>query len=208
MTTFYFIRHGQTDANVSGIKQGTINDERTHLTATGINQVAQLHAAFALDFADALFCSPLDRTRETAAILNQDAKLPVTLDDRLLEISYGSWDGKRNADLLAAFPNVFDQTLQDVLPSYVDYATGGESFAAVRKRVANFMADRAAENPDGQIICVTHGFTVKAAALVALQPENPMTLPEPDNASVTKITLKSDGRYFVWYYNRTSSSAF
>lgn len=202
MTTFYFIRHGQTDANALGIKQGTINDDRTHLTALGQQQAAALHDHFALDFADALYVSPLDRTRETAAILNQDANLPVQLDARLLEISYGSWDGRMNAELLATHPEVFDPTLLDVLPSYVDVATDGETFAAVQERVRDFMTDIARQQPDGQIVCVTHGFTVKAAALVALKPSDPMTLPEPDNTSVTKITLDAAGRYFVWYYNR------
>lgn len=201
MTTFYFIRHGQTDANAMGLKQGTINDERTHLTTRGQQQAAQLCARFDISFADRLYVSPLDRTRETAAILNQDAQLPLQTDDRLLEISYGSWDGQRNADLMAAHPEVFDTVLQDVLPSYTEVAVGGETFAQVETRVAAFMQEVAATLPDGNIIVVTHGFTVKAAALVATQAPNPMSLPEPTNTSVTKIQL-TGGRYFVWSYNQ------
>ncbi len=203
MTTFYFIRHGQTDANAMGLKQGTINDSRTHLTATGRAQAQQLADHFDIRFADALFVSPLDRTQETAAILNATATLPVTLDDRLLEISYGSWDGQLNADLIATHPDVFDATLKDVLPTYVEIAVGGESFDQVTTRVQHFMTDLQAQFPDGNFIVVTHGFTVKAAAMVALQPRDPMSLPEPENTSVTKITF--DGtRYFTWYYNRLS----
>lgn len=199
MTTFYFIRHGQTDANAMGLKQGTINDERTHLTALGKQQATTLHAQFDISFADQLYVSPLDRTRETAAILNQDAQLPITLDARLLEISYGSWDGQLNSALMAAHPEVFDQALQDVLPTYVNVATGGETFTQVQTRVKAFMQDVAATHPDGQIICVTHGFTVKAAALVALQPTDPMSLPEPANTSITKIECIDD-RFFLHVY--------
>ncbi|WDF82790.1 histidine phosphatase family protein [Lacticaseibacillus pabuli] len=205
MTTFYFIRHGQTDANALGLKQGIINDERTHLTAKGRAQAQQLHDQFDISFADALYVSPLDRTRETAAILNTDAQLPEVTDPRLLEISYGSWDGRSNADLMTRYPDVFDPTLRDVLPSYTSIATDGESFEAVQRRVQDFMRSTSAEYPDGKIIVVTHGFTVKAAALVALQPRNPMSLPEPENTSVTKIELAND-RYFVWYYNRFNSA--
>jgi probable phosphoglycerate mutase len=201
MTTFYFIRHGQTDANAMGLKQGTINDERTHLTALGQQQANHLRAHFDISFADRLYVSPLDRTRETAAILNQDAQLPTQVDDRLLEISYGNWDGQQNAALMAAHPEVFDPVLQDVLPSYTNIATNGETFAQVEARVAAFMQEVATAHPDGQIIVVTHGFTVKAAALVATQAPNPMSLPEPANTSVTKIQL-ADGRYFVWGYNQ------
>ena len=207
MTTFYFIRHGQTDANALGLKQGIINDDRTHLTATGRQQAAQLHAQFPIGFADALYVSPLDRTRETAAILNTDAHLPETTDSRLLEISYGSWDGQLNSELMAAHPEVFDPTLRDVLPSYVHVATDGETFEAVINRVQNFMADVTAQQPTGKIIVVTHGFTAKAAALVALQPDDPMSLPEPENTSVTKIEL-ANNRYFVWYYNRFNANLY
>jgi probable phosphoglycerate mutase len=208
MTNFYFIRHGQTDANALGLKQGIINDERTHLTAKGKVQAQKLHEQFAIEFADALYVSPLDRTRETAAIINQTAQFPATQDARLLEISYGSWDGQLNADLMQAHPEVFDPTLKDVLPSYVNVATDGETFTAVQQRVANFMQDVASKYPNGNIICVTHGFTVKAAALVALNPVNPMSLPEPENTSVTKITLDAQGEYFVWYYNRFDATTY
>lgn len=35
MTTFYFVRHGQTLANAAGLKQGQINSDITHLNDTG-----------------------------------------------------------------------------------------------------------------------------------------------------------------------------
>ena len=129
MTTFYFIRHGQTTANATGLKQGTINDERTHLTETGHAQATHLAAQFDVANMTALFVSPLDRTQETAAHLHTD--LPMQLDARLLEISYGQWDGQQNADLQVKYPEVFDQTLNDVLPTYTQIATDGETFEHV-----------------------------------------------------------------------------
>ena len=42
MTELYIIRHGQTAANVAGLKQGTIDDERTYLSETGIAQAKEL----------------------------------------------------------------------------------------------------------------------------------------------------------------------
>ncbi|WP_461214490.1 histidine phosphatase family protein [Lacticaseibacillus sp. GG6-2] len=207
MTTFYFIRHGQTTANALGLKQGTINDERTHLTQKGQDQARHLAQQFPLTNIAALFVSPLDRTQETAALLDPQGRLQHQLDQRLLEISYGSWDGQANADLRAAYPAVFDPVLNDVLPSYVDVAVDGETFAQVQQRVADFMRTTAASYPDDNVVCVTHGFTVKAAALVALQPKDPMTLPEPDNTSVTKLSLKND-KYYLWYYNRFDAQTY
>ncbi|WP_125709181.1 histidine phosphatase family protein [Lacticaseibacillus porcinae] len=205
MTTFYFVRHGQTTANATGLKQGTINDDRTHLTALGHAQATHLADQFDVSNMDALFVSPLDRTQETAAHLHTD--LQPQLDKRLLEISYGSWDGQQNADLQAKYPEVFDQTLNDVLPTYTTVASDGESFDQVQARIADFMADVETRYPNGNVVCVTHGFTVKSAALVALQPQDPMSLPEPDNTSVTKIA-KSGDHYYLWYYNRFDAQTY
>ncbi|MFD1393368.1 histidine phosphatase family protein [Lacticaseibacillus jixianensis] len=202
MTTFYFIRHGQTTANTLFIKQGIINDARTHLTATGKQQAARLAASFDMSGCAAMLVSPLARTQETAAILNAKAHLPIILDRRLLEISYGKWDGQNNHELERKFPDVYDPILHDVLPTYVKYATDGETFTAVVARVRAFMAAQTAAYPDQSLVVVTHGFTVKAAALAVLKPTDPMTLPEPDNTSVTKITQTASGAAQLWYYNR------
>lgn len=203
MTTFYCVRHGQTTANAQNLKQGTINTAITQLNAVGEQQAQALHATFDISFADRLICSPLDRTKATAAILNHGRDLPVTTDARLLEISYGQWDGQANDTLKAEYPQYFDAALQDVLPSYVEIATAGETFDQVVTRVQDFLMTTATAHPDEQIIVVTHGFTVKAMALAVLQPQDPMSLPEPENTSVTKITVNPTmQRMYLSYYNR------
>lgn len=58
MTDFYFIRHGQTTANIQGLKQGTMNTEITELNETGLAQAANLRDHFDISFADQLVASP------------------------------------------------------------------------------------------------------------------------------------------------------
>lgn len=55
MTELYIIRHGQTAANVAGLKQGTIDDERTYLSETGIAQAKGTGRRLGPDW----FCRPL-----------------------------------------------------------------------------------------------------------------------------------------------------
>jgi Fructose-2,6-bisphosphatase len=62
MTEFYLIRHGQTNANATGLKQGTINSEITYLNDTGKKQIQTLADNFDISFADRLIHSPLRRT--------------------------------------------------------------------------------------------------------------------------------------------------
>ena len=203
MTEFYFIRHGQTKANVLKMKQGTIYTEITYLNENGQKQAQNLADHFDISFADQIICSPLNRTKQTTEILNQVAKLPVTYDKRLLEISYGEWDGQKNADLRKLHPDAYNDYLNDVLPLYVKYAPHGEKFADVIDRVHDFMISTTEKFPNDKIICVTHGFTVKAAALDVLQPKDVMSLPEPRNTSITKIiALPKSNEFYLDYYNQ------
>jgi len=202
MTEFYLIRHGQTAANVMKMKQGTINTKMTYLNKNGQKQAQTLANNFDISFADRIICSPLHRTEQTTDILNQQAHLPVSFDKRLLEISYGQWDGQKNADLRKIHPDAYNDYWDDVLPIYVKYATDGETFDGVINRVHDFLIDTMHQYPDEKIICVTHGFTVKAAALDVLKPKDPMSLPEPGNTSVTKIIGLSDQEFYLEYYNQ------
>lgn len=202
MTQFYFIRHGQTKANVLKMKQGTINSEITYLNDNGQKQAETLRDHFDISFADRIISSPLDRTKQTTEILNQKAQLPVSFDKRLLEISYGQWDGQKNADLRKQHPDAYNNYWDDVLPMYVKYAQDGETFDDVINRVHEFLIEATNKYPNDKIICVTHGFTIKASALDVLKPKDPMSLPEPRNTSVTKITSVSDKEFYLEYYNQ------
>lgn len=202
MTELYLIRHGQTNANAQGLKQGTINSDITYLNEVGLAQAQNLAQKFDISFADRIICSPLERTKKTASILNASHDLPITYDERLLEISYGQWDGQKNSDLRAKYPDVFNFYWNDVLPSYVKYATDGEKFEDVIARVHDFRLDMLDKYPDEKIIVVTHGFTVKAFALDTLRPNDLMSLPEPKNTSVTKIVALSKDETYLEYYNQ------
>lgn len=203
MTEFYLVRHGQTNANATGIKQGSINSKMTHLNDVGKKQVGDLHKTFDISGFDRIISSPLFRTLETTDILNDGYDLPISTDKRLIEISYGQWDGLKNADLKAAYPELFDQYIKDVLPSYVKRATRGETFEDVSSRVKEFLVETAKKYPDEKILIVTHGFAIKAAMLGLFEPKDPMMIPEPDNASVSKlIVLGENHKYYLKYYNR------
>ena len=202
MTEFFLIRHGQTKANVLKMKQGNINTEITYLTKKGQQQAQNLAERFDISFADRIICSPLKRAQQTAAILNQKYQLPITLDNRLREISYGEWDGQKNADLRKLHPNAYNEYWNDALPTYKQYAPHGESFEDVIDRVSDFLEESIKKYPDEKLICVTHGFTVKAAALAVVQPKSMMSIPEPRNTSITKVIGLSKEEWYLEFYNQ------
>ena len=101
MPVLYFVRHGETDFNVEQRLQGRTD---TSLNANGRRQAGELRAYCAIcsratSFGPAIIAyvrSPLKRARETMEILRAALGLDPTaydVDGRLMEISYGEWEG-------------------------------------------------------------------------------------------------------------------
>jgi broad specificity phosphatase PhoE len=145
MPVLYFARHGETDFNVAHRLQGQY---QTSLNALGRQQAAitgqVLSDLFARDRFQAkdfhYVSSPLNRARETMEIvrgvLGLDRHAYAT-DDRLMEISYGSWEGLTLPEVEAHEPGVLarrEREKWDFTPP------GGESYRQVAKRVAEWYA--------------------------------------------------------------------
>lgn len=89
----YIMRHGRTDWNDEHRLQGQVN---THLNEAGI-QMAKEAAVKCKDVHfDVCYCSPLDRARETAALVLAGRDIPIIYDDRLKEFGFGSYEGEAN----------------------------------------------------------------------------------------------------------------
>jgi broad specificity phosphatase PhoE len=153
----YFIRHGETDWNAEGRYQGS---KDIPLNARGRGQadlngdllqrlLARTNRA-ATDFN--WFVSPLGRTRETMDHVraHQAEPLPdVTIDPRLIEISFGIYEGHLHTDLAAgqmAIAGERDASFWYFRPPE------GESYDDVAKRVLDFGAAL-----PGPTIIVSHG---------------------------------------------------
>lgn len=156
-----FVRHGQTATT------GTTLPGRApglHLSAAGQTQAAKVAERVAsLPRVDAVYASPLERTRETAAPIAKGRKLRVRIDRGLLECDFGAWTGKRLKDL-SKKPEW--ATVQRY-PSGFRFP-GGESFADMQTRMIDTV-NRLAEQHRGEVIvCVSHADPIKAAVAAAV----------------------------------------
>ena len=146
------VRHGRTDANRSGLLLGRLD---VGLDAVGEAQAAAV--AEAVGPADRIVCSPLERTRQTAAAWGA----AVEVDDRWIELDYGSLDGTPLRDV--------DADLWRRWRSDVGFAPpGGESLRSLADRVAAACDDLAEAARDGHVVVVTHVSPIKAAAAWAI----------------------------------------
>ena len=98
----YFVRHGQTDWNVQSRIQGQSD---IPLNQRGIAQAKALAAQLKTLAIDCIITSPLQRTKQTAALLNETLQVPILEEEGLKERDFGEFEGvlKSEMDFDAAF---------------------------------------------------------------------------------------------------------
>lgn len=142
----YLIRHGQTDFNVEGRATGLSEVE---LNDTGIAQAEDLVSALPAD-AQAIHCSDLPRTKQTAEIINRKLSLPLFLTPLLNERDFGTLTGKSWDEIGEEIQRMDREMKYDYRPY------GGESVDDVTKRIESYIAGlKSGSQPDQNIIVVT-----------------------------------------------------
>lgn len=171
-------RHGQTQANAEGRLLGRLDPP---LTDVGVAQAAALRAAVA--GASRVVCSPLLRARQTAEALG----LPLTVDERWIEVDYGIYDGWKLADVPS---ELWARWRTDL--SFTP--EGGESLASVGRRVADACRTLADDAASTDVVVVTHVSPLKAAVLWALgAADESVWRMFVDVASVSRIAVTGRG---------------
>jgi probable phosphoglycerate mutase len=147
------VRHGETDWNADGRLQG---QRDIPLNGRGRDQargVGRLLAGALPDFdAHDFVSSPLSRCRETMELMRgaigRDPRA-YRLDDRLLELTFGRWEGLTWEELRGRDPEGAAAREADKW-GYVP--PGGENYAMLTARVAGWLAEIR-----GPTVTVTHG---------------------------------------------------
>ena len=155
-TQVLFIRHGETDWNRIKRIQGHID---IPLAVTGIAQAGQLAQRLLLESKagarlDAVYCSDLQRARQTAKPFVEALGLSLNLNEGLRERWYGDFQGHDSEEIRAKYPTEY-AVWQSHDPDFVP--PGGESQRAFSQRVLRAVEPIAAAYPNGRIACVAHG---------------------------------------------------
>jgi probable phosphoglycerate mutase len=177
--TIYFIRHGETDWNRDRRYQGQrdipLNETgRAQARRNGIALRAFLPAIATAEFV----ASPLGRARETMEIVRAELGLPAggyEVDPRLIELSYGVWEGTLQDDVMRQDPDAFASRAKDPFRWRPDR---GESYADLLARVEGW-----AGSPDRDRVVVSHGGVSRClrAHTLGLAPEMIPELESPQD---------------------------
>lgn len=187
-----FCRHGQTALNQGGRLQGRVD---ARLSELGRQQAGALALLLARERVTRVVSSPLSRACDTAAAIADAHGLAVEVDDRLIELDYGAWDGVPLSDVPAA-----DWAAWRADPAFCP--PGGEPLTAVTARVQQFCADVVS---DELVVAVSHVSPIKAAVCCALHIDERATFHmQLGLASLTRIGGRPDGSLFMVSFNETA----
>lgn len=155
MTTFLLIRHA---AHLLGADTIAGHSPGVNLSPLGHEQARQLAERLSALPIKAIYCSPIDRARQTVAPLAERLGLPVQISDALSEVDVGQWTRKK-LDELRPLPlwkqwNAFRSGTS---------APGGESMLQVQFRMLSEMLRLRERHPDQCVALVSHGDVIKAA---------------------------------------------
>ncbi|MFD1165908.1 histidine phosphatase family protein [Sphingobacterium daejeonense] len=151
MITICLLRHGETAYNADGNKYCGRTD--IPLTEKGISQAERMNTLLQDFTFDQIFCSPLQRAKATAEIASGTPE-KVQVDERLIEVDFGQWEGKRSDDFIAEDPNSWYNWLSD--PERFEAGRTGENAKQVIARLDSFYNELLDKYDDQTILVVGH----------------------------------------------------
>lgn len=134
----YIMRHSKTEWNSRRKLQG-----RTDIPLSEEGRAMAKNAAEEyqnINF-DVCFCSPLIRAKETAEMILKGREVPIIADDRLIEMSFGIYEGVENSFQIPDCPiNVLFKSPAE----YINPPEGAESLESLYSRTAEFLKEAVA----------------------------------------------------------------
>ncbi|WP_030248898.1 bifunctional RNase H/acid phosphatase [Streptomyces violens] len=201
-TTFVLLRHGETALTPEKRFSGSGGSD-PELSEAGRLQAREAAAALAVrGTVQAIVSSPLRRCRETAGTIAARLGLDVRIEDGLRETDFGAWEGLTFSEVRERYPDDLNAWLAS---AKAEPTGGGESFAAVARRVAQ-TRDRLQTRYAGKtVLLVTHVTPVKTLVRLALgAPPESLFRMELSAASLSAIAYYADGNASLRLLNDTS----
>ncbi|MBO1304540.1 histidine phosphatase family protein [Enterococcus sp. 669A] len=160
MTTFYFVRHGETEINRQRRFNGATVD--SPLTKEGAEATERLAEQLKDVPFDLVVSSTQQRAQTTAEILLAHHNLldpsVLTTDSRLIELNLGEWEGVE-IDSVSDHPQIDNYMNR---PDLFDAESiGAETYDSLLERTNEVLQDLRKQYPDGTVLIVSHGIVLR-----------------------------------------------
>jgi broad specificity phosphatase PhoE len=177
-TTFYIVRHGETEAKANPTENGgplVSGRLNTPLTEKGISEMKKVGEGYKNIKFDKVFISPLTRSEQSALAFLEGAEqmhIELVEDGAIIEINYGPHEGMPASEvdkIKKAFFGSEEGKQVDGLgysfpgehPEYgkqESFREGAERFSSALKRLAK-------ENPGQNVLVISHSGIMRALQL-------------------------------------------
>ena len=203
VTRLYLVRHGATRLSAEDRFAGSTDVE---LADEGRLQSASLAARMGVERPDAVYASPMSRTRETAAIATAGSGLAVNLLDGLREIGHGHWEGLTRRDVEQRFPDEYASWEAD---PFTFAPAGGESGAAVLARALEAVRHILNRHVGERVLVVSHKATIRLvlSSLLGFDPRGYRDRLDQAPACLNVLDFRDPVRARLMLFNDTSHYA-
>lgn len=153
--TLYLLRHGQTTFSRENAFCGSLDPE---LTPFGVDMAQAFANAYSSTPWNAIFCSPMQRTKATAKPLCEALGMQLELRDGLKEINYGKWEGQSVEKVSGEYHDDYIRWSAD--PAWYP-PTGGELAVAIAARAMLVIEEIKQRHNSGNVLIVSHKATIR-----------------------------------------------
>src|SRR6266849_3165293 len=178
-TRLLLVRHGQTHTSRDDTFCGVTE---VPLTSTGCSQAQYLAERLRREHVDALYCSPQQRARETAAPIARALEKEIRTRSALREMDFGEWENRLRADLAREYPHELEEWERG---SWMAHRPGGETQQAVIDRIVPCIIEVLAAHMGQTVVVVSH----KSALRLLIGHLLNMTPPESRNLRLDPASL-------------------
>src|SRR3989344_3810857 len=147
---YFLVRHGESSSNVGGWISSWPERRPNPLTRKGKAQIERLSKKLSKKSIDLIVTSPMQRTKQTAALIAKALKVEVAVDARLQDMNVSTFNTRPLKE--------YDAFLgQDPKAHWVKKPIGGENWNDLRKRMIGFLRDLERRYSGKTILLVSHG---------------------------------------------------
>jgi probable phosphoglycerate mutase len=199
-TRIYLIRHGATILSAEDRFAGATDVD---LSDEGRRQAEALAVRLSDDRITAVYCSPLKRTVETAAIIARPQGLTPIQRDGLREINHGRWESLRRSDVEAQFPEEYAAWEED---PFIYAPLEGESGLSVMARALPVMREIVLKHSGQNVAVVSHKATIRLiiSSLLGFDPRGYRDRLDQAPACLNVLDFKDPVRARLMVFNDVS----
>jgi len=197
MQKIFLVRHGETALNQQFRYQGR---QDVPLNETGRRQALLISERLYHEEIEAVYSSPLLRTRETALLIAARHGVTPYYENGLVEIDFGDWEGTAYTELEKE--QRLNAELWFINPESV-HIPGGEHFLSFKNRVLDSYAG-ILHNNDGNIVIVTHAGVIRVVVAAILEmPAVNLSRLSLTPSSLTILVYDDWGNGYLELFNET-----